>query len=835
MKKKKAFSLIEILISLIVISCIMAAFVPVITKKMTKNIEIKAEVSDSGDDEDDGDGYKEPASQADCDPYYALYIPAHWNGLGGKPVCVTRYNAGDPFGPPLSSEATVKEYGEACSAYDNYTCCWQGDYSGDPRYGYCTHTDSYGGVYSGCSRTTCQAVAAETTCAKWAPNGMKAGMWRLPTLDEIDSWGTVSQSDTLDAMYLNRYMGQKGLQWCNSASSDQDQSITEGVIKCANQSLCNKADGSTNTCYFSDFWGQKKITGTKDNYYYYGSVSSYYVTRSNTYAYYSKSVRCVAEKVPKSKAGFTSDKKAMITRTVATSDITPRIEIPITEKTQKIVVKAMISQGGNGGNGALSSSTQKIRPRTQEDCPEYSKRVSVSSSYYGCAAKWNLGDTQESGRSDFALPSSAQWTSSDGETVTTQIIHKLTAGSGDAKECVTAKGAVLSTTNTYINSACCWNSGQTASDYTLNDGWTEGTQSEYSGQNRTVCTWQAAKLLCDNWAPEGTSKGDWALPTKSQLIEYGVGSYSNNKGADGLQYCSSAQTTNFKSYPRTLCKKSSDACTGAYNNACYPARIWTSNVSGSGSSARAYYAEFDNSGGPTAELTYAYYPASVRCVMTYVNKKVEYSGGAGASGLAMETFELPRQHWAWHSGGKIIIDRDFEDTKNGTSHNAAIFIQAKNGNISYLQMLPKGEDGKDAVYSVADDGTVTATYGDAGASATCSNVSNYYYEYGYGRYALDKILSSYLDVGTSNCTVSSKAGYAGNTSYVYPKRGTAADITVNGITYKGGKGGSNESPNGQDGQGYGAGGGGGYANQTIAGVGGRGGIGYIEIEITESQ
>ena len=150
-------------------------------------------------------------------------------------------------------------------------------------------------------------------------------------------------------------------------------------------------------------------------------------------------------------------------------------------------------------------------------------------------------------------------------------------------------------------------------------------------------------------------------------------------------------------------------------------------------------------------------------------------------------------------------------------------------------MLPKGKDGKDAVYTIADDGTVTATYGDAGASATCSNVSNYYYGYGYGRYALDKILKTYKQTGSSSCTLSSQAGYNGSTSYAYPKRGTAADITVNEITYKGGKGGRNESPNGQDGQGYGTGGGGGYANQTTVGVGGKGAPGYIEIEITESQ
>ncbi len=38
----RAFSLVEMLITLVVVSVLLSAFVPVITKKMTKNIEIKA-------------------------------------------------------------------------------------------------------------------------------------------------------------------------------------------------------------------------------------------------------------------------------------------------------------------------------------------------------------------------------------------------------------------------------------------------------------------------------------------------------------------------------------------------------------------------------------------------------------------------------------------------------------------------------------------------------------------------------------------------------------------------------------------------------------------------
>ena len=42
LKKFNAFSLVEMLITLVVVSVLLSAFVPVITKKMTKNIDITA-------------------------------------------------------------------------------------------------------------------------------------------------------------------------------------------------------------------------------------------------------------------------------------------------------------------------------------------------------------------------------------------------------------------------------------------------------------------------------------------------------------------------------------------------------------------------------------------------------------------------------------------------------------------------------------------------------------------------------------------------------------------------------------------------------------------------
>ena len=41
----RAFSLVEMLITLVVVSILLSAFVPVITKKLTKNIEVKSTIT----------------------------------------------------------------------------------------------------------------------------------------------------------------------------------------------------------------------------------------------------------------------------------------------------------------------------------------------------------------------------------------------------------------------------------------------------------------------------------------------------------------------------------------------------------------------------------------------------------------------------------------------------------------------------------------------------------------------------------------------------------------------------------------------------------------------
>ena len=71
-----------------------------------------------------------PTSQADCDPFNALFIPAKYNGTGGKNLCVTKYNVGDTNGPTIATGIKVITTGTSDTCLASSTnCCWNGNTS----------------------------------------------------------------------------------------------------------------------------------------------------------------------------------------------------------------------------------------------------------------------------------------------------------------------------------------------------------------------------------------------------------------------------------------------------------------------------------------------------------------------------------------------------------------------------------------------------------------------------------------------------------------------------------------------------------------------------------
>ena len=184
-----------------------------------------------------------PQSQADCDPFNAMFIPAAYNGTGGKNLCATKYNVGDPNGPTIASSVTTVSVGSSCVGTQ---CCWTGKTADS-----CTDDGNGDSSYSGCTRTVCNKPAADMSCSTWAPMGTNAGAWRLPNNSEISSWGA-------NLSTVSKQLGTQGLQLC-------DGSVSNGSHKCANLSNgCLNAQN--NTCKPQLLWSNNVSSSSNVNY-----------------------------------------------------------------------------------------------------------------------------------------------------------------------------------------------------------------------------------------------------------------------------------------------------------------------------------------------------------------------------------------------------------------------------------------------------------------------------------------------------------------------------------------------------------------------------------------
>ena len=139
---------------------------------------------------------------------------------------------------------------------------------------------------------------------------------------------------------------------------------------------------------------------------------------------------------------------------------------------------------------------------------------------------------------------------------------------------------------------CCWK-GNTSGSYCDSAG------GSYSGCNRTVCDWNAANYICKNFKAGGYT---WRLPTIDETSNWAENSIG--KGTNGLQLCDGNS-----GYSSAECSFV-DNCPGAVNGNCAPFYIWTSNAYGSD----YYYYKHLLSGG-WDQGTFPYSRAlSVRCV-----------------------------------------------------------------------------------------------------------------------------------------------------------------------------------------------------------------------------
>ena len=275
-----------------------------------------------------------PQSQADCDPFNALFIPAAYNGGsiwggiiggssgGGKSICATKYNAGDPKGPsiPANMGITLAQSGGVI-APNSTSICWQGITSSN-----CTET----GIYNGCTRTVCTWDAANTICNSWAPSGTSAGDWRLPTETELNAW----KANDYNIPVQGHGNNDNSLMLCNLSSF-------ASVIRCSKgEKLCKSH------CYPYYVWSS---TPVDDLSYYTISLSGGSTVVGQIPGTMPSSVRCVMEKATGKVAALSGGgggagayiKNYQIPSNIITSNVGG-----------KIVLYA--AAGGSGGNSASS-------------------------------------------------------------------------------------------------------------------------------------------------------------------------------------------------------------------------------------------------------------------------------------------------------------------------------------------------------------------------------------------------------------------------------------------------------------------------------------------------
>ena len=140
-------------------------------------------------------------------------------------------------------------------------------------------------------------------------------------------------------------------------------------------------------------------------------------------------------------------------------------------------------------------------------------------------------------------------------------ITKKNMGDGTSLTIPNALNVVNSRTSCSPSASnfCCWR-GTTASPCDNENG------GAYDGCRRTVCDWWAADYICKNFTAGGRT---WRLATKDEMSNWG--DYSIGKGANGLQLCDTSSN-----YSSAQCGNSNNYCPGSLNNQCISNFLWSS-------------------------------------------------------------------------------------------------------------------------------------------------------------------------------------------------------------------------------------------------------------------
>ena len=337
----KGFSLVELMISLITISLISAAFAPIITKKLSsmgitvgsfggngggggggsEEINCPSNITCEAGYYLDGTCRCQPCSDSNC-TYCAHNICSICNDgftlingkcenlacheSGGLPtkaccesigamfidkkytgttdLCMMKYNAGDDEN--IYKVGTIDKIyhpkypkiGVQINQAGVATCTSSGNCCWKGK-----TTDGSGtDPYNSSNRTVCQQAAATKICSNWAFPGTVQGSWRLLTTAEAQKLAAAITAETSSAPVLTKYLGSDGLQLC-----DQD-STNYGSNKCPILTVCKGA--RNDYCYPY----QHHLSETRQYLDLSNGVATVTQDSADGYAY---SVRCVSDTV----------------------------------------------------------------------------------------------------------------------------------------------------------------------------------------------------------------------------------------------------------------------------------------------------------------------------------------------------------------------------------------------------------------------------------------------------------------------------------------------------------------------------------------------------------
>ncbi len=480
-------------------------------------------------------------------------------------------------------------------------------------------------------------------------------------------------------------------------------------------------------------------------------------------------------------AGVAYDKVQTVTNTTATASVTK--ELDITSGLKNVKVNYLSGSGGGGGGGSWSGTTGGV-PKSQADCdPYYAKYLTPeqNGTLTGvCVTKYNIGDVP------------------------------------GVKKGGLANSVSINPSYEYRES--CWQ-GVTTSNYC------DSLKTTYSGCNRTVCTWQAAKTSCELLAFNGTKAGDWRLPYNEELEAWikNLDKINTNKGDKGLRLCDE-----YNGYGTAQCDSGHVA---SWESA--PYEIWSRdiyNYTSSGNYRNSYHVSLQNGELDRPWGQHELAKISARCVLEKAGPSyTSLSGGGGGGAPYFKNYTIPQDILDSNIGGKIVMyaaaggaGGSSASAKDGNGSNGS------NGSDSYIAIYDKDGTLKWGLKAAGGNGGkgATSSAGGAGGAQKAANTCQIYQN---GAWT------------ATNCSGAGASGSSGQSVSGASETNAANGGIGGGSMYSsdsysgGGTGGSASSVNGSKGSTWGSGGGGGTVGFNSSGTeqkgkGGNGANGVVELK-----